>query len=92
MTENFAPLFDSRGTFTGYDEATLAALTPQRRSLYDAVADAAAVMTQADAELKAATDNVRACMDAVSDAEKRQPARMTQHQLWKETFGRPWIK
>ena len=86
-------LFDDRGNFTPLDEAALAGLSAPRRALYDAVADAADAMVRADSELKTASDHVRECMAAVSEAEKATQAnRMTAHDLWKETFGRPRAK
>jgi hypothetical protein len=46
-------------------------------------------MKHADAEVTAASDQVREAMDAVRDAEKQQPPRQSFHELWKQTFGRP---
>jgi hypothetical protein len=53
------------------------------------VAVAAEAMKHADAEVTAASDQVREAMDAVRDAEKQQPPRQSFHELWKQTFGRP---
>lgn len=89
LTE-YPPLFDGRGTFTPYPQDVLDSLSPQRRELYQNVADAAAASKQADAELQAATDTVRDCMDAVREAEKATAAgRMDFMTLWRQTFGKP---
>lgn len=81
---DFPPLFDG-GTFIGYSDDMLASLTPQRRALYESVRDACTAMTRVDAELAAATEHVKECMAAVSEAEKvTQRNRIGFHDLWKE--------
>ena len=82
-------LFDKRGTFIPLDADTLATLTPERQELYAAVADAAADMKRADAELEAAVTDVKLRADLVRDAEKAMPKGPSFHDLWRETFGRP---
>lgn len=83
-------LFDQRGKFTPLDADALANLSPERQSLYQDVADTAANLERAEADLKDATDHVAECVRAVADAEKATAAsRPTFHDLWKATYGRP---
>lgn len=81
-------IFDKRGAFIPLTDDVLASLPPERQELYADVAEASAAMTAADAELVDATAHVKACADAVRDAEKAMPKGPTFHQLWCETFGR----
>ena len=86
------PLFDKRGVFMPLDGDTLANLSPERQRIYQDVADAAAHMERADAELVACNAAVKLAADQVRDAEKAMPAKRDFHSLWKETFGRPRVK
>lgn len=82
-------LFDRKGAFLPLADDVLATLTPERQELYADVADAATNMAATDAELAEATAAVKACADAVRDAEKQMPKVPTYHDLWRATFGRP---
>lgn len=90
---DMAPLFDPKngGKFAPYDADTLANLSPERQSLYQDVADAAANLERAESDLKTATDHVAECVRGVADAEKQMPKAPTFHELWKATFQRPRV-
>jgi hypothetical protein len=85
------PLFEPKngGKFAPYDADMLATLTPERQTLYQDVADAAANLERVESDLKNATDHVAECVRGVSDAEKQMPKAPTFHELWRQTFGRP---
>jgi hypothetical protein len=86
------PLFDpkAKGAFRPLPDDVLESLTPQRRELYENVADAAHNLEQAENDLRAATDTVTACVQQVRDAEAAcAKNRMSFHDLWKQNFGRP---
>jgi hypothetical protein len=81
------PLFDKRGAFLPLADDVLASLSPERQELYAAVADAAADMERANAELEAAIADVKLRADLVRDAEKAMPKPPTHVQLVKEMIA-----
>lgn len=88
LEQDLPPLFDKKGIWVGYDAATLEQLPPERVALYrdlEAVAlrladKESAVKTLQDETAEHAAHRV-ACLAAM-------PKPMTQHELWKQTFGR----
>jgi hypothetical protein len=92
MTEllNLPNLFDKRGAFMPLDGEAIEVLGPKRAALYQDVADAAANLERANAELADATEHVKACADAVRDAEKacaQNP--ITFMDEWRHMTGKP---
>jgi hypothetical protein len=90
MTENYPPIFSSKGEFQPYDDAILATLPPQRQQIYADLKTAAEETATAEGDLRAALDAVPFAAAEVEKWEKITAAtRMSYHDLWKQTFGRP---
>jgi hypothetical protein len=90
MEAKMIEVFTSTGTVrASYDEAELAALSPERRQRHAKLLAAAQEAESAESNLKTATDHLHAAVrehaEAVEALERIRP-RPTFHDLWRETF------
>lgn len=83
--QNLPPLFDKRGKWLGYDAATFEQLSPQRRELYDRLADAVVnVLVPREAAQKDARDRIASIVAEIREVEAAKPKPMTQVELAKQ--------
>lgn len=88
--QDFPPLFSKKGEWLGFDADTLAALSPQRRELYDALANAVVgVLQPREAARKDAQERVASIVAEIREVEAAKPKPLTYHQLWQQHFGSP---
>lgn len=88
--KDLPPLFSKKGEWLGFDADTLTTLSPQRRELYDALANAVVgVMHPREAARKDAQERVASIVDEIREVEAAKPKPLTYHQLWQQHFGRP---
>lgn len=90
MTEqtDMPALFGRKGEWIGLDSATLEALPDDRQRSYINLRDEVQRLEPIEADLKSAQDRVTATANEIREVEAMKPKPLSQHDLWKQHFGR----